>query len=60
MTDLGFTGGGAQSGMMYIAGKQDHKVSNADMIEHIVGLVEAKAEALRVERAAVEAQAAAE
>ena len=60
MTDLGFTGGGAQSGMMYIAGKQDHKVSNADMIEHIVGLVEAKAEALRAERAAVEAQAAAE
>ncbi len=59
MTDLGFTGGGAQAGMMYIAGKQDHKVSNTDMIEHIVGLVEAKAEALATERAAAEAEAAA-
>ena len=35
-----FTGGGAGSGMIYMAGKQDHKVSNKDMIEHIVQLVE--------------------
>ncbi|MGB3316858.1 MAG: flavodoxin-dependent (E)-4-hydroxy-3-methylbut-2-enyl-diphosphate synthase [Albidovulum sp.] len=43
MTDLGFTGGGAGSGMVYLAGKQDHKLSNDRMIEHIVELVEARA-----------------
>ena len=49
MTDVGFTGGGAGSGMVYLAGKQDHKLSNDDMIEHIVELVEKKAEALELE-----------
>jgi (E)-4-hydroxy-3-methylbut-2-enyl-diphosphate synthase len=42
-TDVGFTGGGAGAGMVYLKGKADHKLSNADMIEHIVGLVEAHA-----------------
>jgi (E)-4-hydroxy-3-methylbut-2-enyl-diphosphate synthase len=46
-TDIGFTGGGAGAGMIYMAGKPDHKLSNADMIEHIVGLVEQKAAALQ-------------
>ena len=44
MTDIGFTGGGAGSGMVYLAGKQDHKMSNDQMIDHIVGLVEKRAE----------------
>jgi (E)-4-hydroxy-3-methylbut-2-enyl-diphosphate synthase len=43
MTDVGFTGGGAGSGMVYVAGKQDHKLGNDAMIEHIVELVEARA-----------------
>ena len=43
LTDIGFTGGGAGSGMVYLAGKQDHKQSNAGMIDHIVELVEARA-----------------
>ena len=42
-TDVGFTGGGAGSGMVYLAGKQDHKLGNDRMVEHIVELVEAKA-----------------
>ncbi|MBB1490075.1 flavodoxin-dependent (E)-4-hydroxy-3-methylbut-2-enyl-diphosphate synthase [Paracoccus sp. MC1854] len=46
MTDLGFTGGGAGSGMVYMAGKQSHKMSNAQMIDHIVELVERRAEEL--------------
>ena len=46
MTDIGFTGGGAGSGMVYLAGKQDHKMSNDQMIDHIVGLVEKRAEEL--------------
>ncbi len=60
MTDLGFTGGGAQAGMMYVAGRPDHKVSNAQMIEHIVEQVEAKAEALRAAREAETAAMAAQ
>ncbi len=40
MTDIGFTGGGAGSGMVYVAGKQDHKLGNNEMVAHIVGLVE--------------------
>jgi (E)-4-hydroxy-3-methylbut-2-enyl-diphosphate synthase len=43
MTDVGFTGGGAGSGMVYMAGKQDHKLSNDKMIDHIVELVEKRA-----------------
>lgn len=43
MTDLGFTGGGAGHGMVYLAGKQSHKMSNEKMIDHIVEQVERKA-----------------
>ncbi len=45
MTDIGFTGGGSGkgTGMVYLAGKVDHKIGTDDMVDHIVGLVEAKA-----------------
>ena len=43
MTDVGFTGGGAGSGMVYLAGKQSHKLSNDEMVDHIVEQVEARA-----------------
>ena len=43
MTDVGFTGGGAGSGMVYWAGKQDHKIGNENMVDHIVELVEKRA-----------------
>jgi (E)-4-hydroxy-3-methylbut-2-enyl-diphosphate synthase len=51
MTDVGFTGGGAGAGMVYLAGKQSHKLSNDEMIEHIV---------MQVERKAAEIEAAAQ
>src|SRR3954463_2427462 len=35
MTDIGFTGGGAGAGMVYLAGKPAHKQDNAGMVEHI-------------------------
>ena len=53
MTDVGFTGGGAGSGMVYLAGKQSHKLSNDQMVDHIVEQVEKKA-------AQIDAAAAAE
>ena len=43
MTDFGFTGGGAGSGMVYVAGRPDHKLSNEKMIDEIVEMVEARA-----------------
>ena len=43
MTDVGFTGGGAGSGMVYLAGKQSHKMGNDRMIDHIVEQVEKRA-----------------
>lgn len=52
LTDLGFTGGGKESGMMYVSGKPDHKLSNADMVDHIVNQVEEKAVRLRDQREA--------
>ena len=57
MTDVGFTGGGAGSGMVYLAGKASHKMSNEQMIEHIVEEVEKRAseiEAGEAERPAAE------
>ncbi len=52
MTDLGFTGGGAGSGMVYMAGRQHHKLGNAGMVEHIVELVEQRAAEIEAEKAA--------
>jgi (E)-4-hydroxy-3-methylbut-2-enyl-diphosphate synthase len=56
MTDVGFTGGGKGAGMVYLAGKPDHKMDNEKMVEHIVELVEAKAAEL--DRAAAAERAA--
>ena len=59
MTDIGFTGGGKGSGMVYMAGKPDHKMDNDHMVEHIVELVEAKAKEIQAQEAqalAAEAQ----
>lgn len=60
MTDVGFTGGGAGSGMVYLAGKQSHKMGNDQMIDHIVEQVEKRAaeiEAAELAAAAADAQA---
>lgn len=51
MTDVGFTGGGAGHGMVYWAGKQDHKIDNDKMVEHIVELVEKRAQQIETESA---------
>jgi len=57
MTDLGFTGGGAGSGMVYVAGRQSHKMSNEQMIDHIVQLVEQRAAVLEADAALAETAA---
>ncbi|CUH66674.1 4-hydroxy-3-methylbut-2-en-1-yl diphosphate synthase [Thalassovita gelatinovora] len=50
MTDVGFTGGGAGSGMVYLAGKASHKMSNDKMIDHIVEEVEKRAEVIEADQ----------
>ncbi|MBA3835444.1 MAG: flavodoxin-dependent (E)-4-hydroxy-3-methylbut-2-enyl-diphosphate synthase [Sphingomonas sp.] len=42
-TDIGITGGGNGTHMVYLSGVTDHHVRNDDMVDHIVRLVEAKA-----------------
>ena len=54
-TDIGFTGGGAGSGMVYLAGVTDHKIRNEEIVDHLVGLVEEKAKEIEVARAAEDA-----
>ena len=58
MTDVGFTGGGAGSGMVYLAGAQSHKLSNEQMVEHIVEQVEKKASEIDAIEAAKAVEAA--
>ncbi|MEE2526079.1 flavodoxin-dependent (E)-4-hydroxy-3-methylbut-2-enyl-diphosphate synthase [Hyphobacterium sp. HN65] len=53
-TDLGFTGGGKGSGKMYVSGKPDHNVTNEEMVEHIVEMVEARAAEMRAAKDAAE------
>jgi len=50
-TDIGITGGGNGKHMVYLSGVTDHHVQDADMIDHIVRLVEAKAAELEAETA---------
>ncbi|SPF80716.1 flavodoxin-dependent (E)-4-hydroxy-3-methylbut-2-enyl-diphosphate synthase [Pseudoprimorskyibacter insulae] len=56
MTDVGFTGGGAGSGMVYLAGKASHKMSNDAMVDHIVEQVEKKAAEIDAAEAAKAAE----
>ena len=56
MTDVGFTGGGAGNGMVYWAGKQDHRINNDDMVDHIVELVEKRAKEIDAEKVKVPAE----
>jgi (E)-4-hydroxy-3-methylbut-2-enyl-diphosphate synthase len=53
MTDVGFTGGGAGHGMVYLAGKQAHRMGNERMVDEIVELVERRAAEIEAARAPV-------
>ena len=43
LTDIGVTGGGKGSNMMYIKGVQKEKLASKDIISKVVRLVEEKA-----------------
>ncbi len=56
-TDIGLTGGGNGRHMVYLSGVTDHHVQDADIVEHIVKLVEAKAAEIEAAKAAADAAA---
>ena len=43
-TDIGLTGGGKDNHQIYISGLEHHRLEDPDIISHLVGLVERKAE----------------
>jgi (E)-4-hydroxy-3-methylbut-2-enyl-diphosphate synthase len=49
-TDIGFTGGGSDAGMVYLAGRPDHKKPHDEMVNHLVALVEDKAAELAAQK----------
>lgn len=50
MTDIGFTGGGAGSGMIYLNGKPVYKLDNKSLVDHVVELCEKKAAEIEATR----------
>jgi (E)-4-hydroxy-3-methylbut-2-enyl-diphosphate synthase len=53
-TDIGFTGGGAGAGMIYLNGKPVYKLDNKALVDHIVELCEKKAAEIEASRNALE------
>ena len=51
-TDIGFTGGGSGTHQVYIAGVPHHRLKDADIVEHLAGLIETKAAEIEAARAA--------
>jgi (E)-4-hydroxy-3-methylbut-2-enyl-diphosphate synthase len=51
-TDIGITGGGNGTHMVYIAGQPDHKLKQKDVVDHMVELIEKKAAEIAAEQAA--------
>jgi len=59
-TDVGFTGGGNNTHQVYVAGVPDHRLKDADIVEHLVRLVEEKVKAIEAQKAAETAPQAAQ
>jgi (E)-4-hydroxy-3-methylbut-2-enyl-diphosphate synthase len=53
-TEIGFTGGGSGTHMVYIAGQPHHRLKDAGIVDHLVRLVEEKA--AEIEKASASAR----
>ena len=53
-TDVGFTGGGNGTHQVYVAGVPDHRLKDADIVEHLVKLVEEKVRKIEADKATAE------
>jgi (E)-4-hydroxy-3-methylbut-2-enyl-diphosphate synthase len=51
-TDIGFTGGGNNTHQVYLSGIADHRLRDADIVDHLVELVEKKAAEIEAAKAA--------
>ena len=51
-TDIGLTGGGNNTHMVYLGGQPAHRLKNADIVDHMVKLVEEKAAEIEARKAA--------
>jgi (E)-4-hydroxy-3-methylbut-2-enyl-diphosphate synthase len=49
-TDIGLTGGGNDTHMVYVNGLQDHRLKDADIVDHLVRMVEVKAAEIEAAR----------
>ena len=47
LTDIGITGGGRESNMLYLNGVQTGKLANKEIISKVIDLVEKKAEEIQ-------------
>ena len=54
-TDIGLTGGGKGSHLVYLSGVSDHKIDDENLVDHLVELVERKAAEIEAEKAKEEA-----
>jgi (E)-4-hydroxy-3-methylbut-2-enyl-diphosphate synthase len=50
-TDIGVTGGGKGTHMVYVAGLPDHRITDVDLVDHLVSQIEEKARDIETERA---------
>jgi (E)-4-hydroxy-3-methylbut-2-enyl-diphosphate synthase len=57
MTDIGFTGGGRGTHQVYVAGVPHHRLKDADVVDHLVEMVEKKAAEIEAEKARRESEA---
>src|SRR5689334_6842479 len=53
-TDIGFTGGGNDTHQVYVAGVPHHRLKDADIVEHLVEMIEKKAAGIEAAKAAAE------
>ena len=55
MTDIGLTGGGRGTHQIYVNGLPDHRLKDADIVDHLVAMVEQKAAEIEAAKAEQEA-----
>ncbi len=58
-TDIGLTGGGNNTHQVYISGLPDHRLQNADVVDHLVALIEDRARQIEEAKAEAERHSAA-
>ena len=51
-TDIGITGGGKGTHMVYVSGLPDHRITDVNLVDHLVAQIETKATEIEKERVA--------